>query len=137
MVINLVALSLSKQGANGIERVPLQPTATGLHDANWTDSVNRTVNTARRIALANFSTLITKQIKNAVVRENVGTAFDGSVAFDTVSVNYQKLTTMKHDLLLSNKGEGDVTLLVTINSIDDRRWVSVNFRIEPNEKVGE
>ncbi len=110
MLINLTPLTLAKPAVNGgTERVDL------LADT-LPAPVTRTINTARRIALDNFSRLITRPILTAVTQ--------------TGEVKYQKLTTDKHELMLSNNGTGEVTLLVIVNTVDDRRWVSVNFRIE-------
>ena len=133
MVINLTPLTLAKPAINGgTDRVDL------MDDTNITVSVSRTINTARRIALDNFSTLLRKPILTANTRKAVGTDIhDESTVYIDAEVHYQKLLLDKHELMLSNSGDGDVTVLVIVNTFDNRRWVSVNFRIEPNGKVGE
>jgi len=125
MLINLTPLTLAKPAVNGgTERVDL------LADT-LPAPVTRTINTARRIALDNFSRLITRPVLTAQTRKVAGLDIrDGSTVYVDAEVHYQKLLTDKHDLVLSNNGDGEVTLLVTVNTYDDRRWVSVNFRIE-------
>lgn len=125
MLINLTPLTLAKPAVDGgTERVDL------LAD-NLPATVSRTVNTARRIALDNFSRLITRPVLTAHTRKAVGTDIrDESTVYIDTEVHYQKLLTDKHELMLSNTGDGDVTLLVIVNTFDNRRWVSVNFRIE-------
>lgn len=127
MLINLTPLTLAKPAVDGgTERVDL------LAD-NLPASVSRTVNTARRIALDNFSRLITRPVLTAHTRKAVGTDIqDESTVYIDTEVHYQKLLTDKHELMLSNTGDGDVTILVIVNTFDNRRWVSVNFRIELN-----
>lgn len=127
MLINLTPLTLAKPAVDGgTERVDL------LAD-NLPASVSRTVNTARRIALDNFSQLITRPVLTAHTRKAVGTDIrDESIVYIDAEVHYQKLLTDKHELMLSNTGDGDVTLLVIVNTFNNRRWVSVNFRIESN-----
>ena len=133
MVINLTPLTLAKPAINGgTDRVDL------TDDANITVSISRTINTARRIALDNFSTLLRKPILTANTRKAIGTDIrDESTVYIDAEVHYQKLLLDKHELMLSNSGDGDVTVLVIVNTFDNRRWVSVNFRIEPSGKVGE
>lgn len=133
MVINLTPLTLARPGVNvGTERVDLTA------DENITVSISRTINTARRIALGNFSTLLTRPVLTATTRKAIGTDIrDASTVYADAEVHYQKLLLDKHELMLSNSGDGDVTVLVIINTYDDRRWVSVNFRVQKNEKVGE
>ena len=113
MVINLTPLTLAKPAINGgTDRVDL------MDDTNITVSVSR--------------------ILTANTRKAVGTDIhDESTVYIDAEVHYQKLLLDKHELMLSNSGDGDVTVLVIVNTFDNRRWVSVNFRIEPNGKVGE
>lgn len=110
MLINLTPLTLARPAVNGgTDRVDL------LADT-LPASFTRTINTARRIALDNFSRLITRPVLTVVTPNG--------------SVHYQKLSTDKHEVMLSNTGDGEVTILVIVNTVDDRRWVSVNFRLE-------
>jgi hypothetical protein len=84
-------------------------------------SRGRIINTAKRLVLNNFSTLLMQPVRRAMV------------SGDTETVHYWKLERGAHDIIMSHLGAGRVTILVTINATDARRCAMVTFELEENE----
>ena len=110
MLINLTpkTLALPSTATDALLKVDLETQEA-------TNSQKKIVNTARRVAVENFTNTMLTESRTAHTPEG--------------TVTYWRHTVRAHDVMISHIGAGDVNVLITLNA-SSPKWASVSFRLE-------